>query len=43
LNINVMAVVLPSKQQYESTARAPQGCSTAVAGRNTAGVSDEHN
>jgi hypothetical protein len=31
LNINFMAVVLPSKQQYESTAKAPLGCSTAGA------------
>ena len=40
--INFMAVVLPSKQQYESTAKAPLGCSTAGAARNTAGVPDEH-
>ena len=41
-NINFMAVVLPSRQQYESTAKAPKGCSTAGAARNTAGVLDEH-
>jgi hypothetical protein len=43
LNINFMAVVLPSKQQYESTARAPLGCSTAGAARNTTGVPYEYN
>lgn len=37
-----MAVVLPSKQQDESTAEAPWECSTARAARNTAWVPDEH-